>query len=147
MSATGLLDALRAEGLRITSARTALCEVLAASPEDHLSVTDLRRRAEDRMGAAMDASTVYRTIEVLQGLGLVGHVHTGQGATVVHLVDEPHHHLSCRLCGLVVDIPAVEALAGLRPIADRHGFVADSLHFALVGTCRECAEEERHAEV
>ena len=139
MNSGHLLDALRAEGMRITVARTALCEVLADTPEGHHSVADLKRLAQARSGSKIDSSTVYRTVEVLQGLGLIGHVHTGQGTTVIHLADEPHHHLSCRGCGEVVDIPAPEVLAALAPVAERHGFAADTLHFALVGTCDECA--------
>ncbi len=139
MNADLLLDALRAEGMRITAARTALCEVLASGPDRHHSAVELKAGAEALTGGRIDASTVYRTIEVLQGLGLVEHVHTGQGTTVVHLTEEPHHHLSCRVCGVVVDIPAAEVLSALSPVADRHGFAADTLHFALVGTCAACS--------
>lgn len=142
MNAEDLLSALRAAGMRITTARTALCEVLAAGPEDHHTALELRARAEARIGGRIDPSTVYRTIEVLQDLGLVDHVHTGQGTTVVHLVEEPHHHLSCRVCGKFVDIPAAEALAALRSVSERHGFAADTLHFALVGTCEGCVTSE-----
>lgn len=140
MTADDLLAALRAEGMRITSARAALCEVLAAEPDDHHTALELRTRAEALTAGRIDPSTVYRTIEVLQGLGLVDHVHTGQGTTVVHLVEEPHHHLSCRVCGKFVDIPAADALAALRSVSERHGFAADTLHFALVGTCEDCVD-------
>ncbi len=139
MNADRLLDALRVGGMRITAARTALCEVLVGSPDEHFSVAELRARAEAATGRRIDSSTVYRTLDVLQELDLVAHVHTGQGTTVVHLVDEPHHHLTCRVCGRIVDIPAPEVLAALGPVAGRHGFAADTVHFALVGTCGDCA--------
>ncbi len=140
MTADELLDALRAEGCRITSARRAICSALADNRDAHLSAAALKLEAERRAGGTIDVSTVYRTMEVLERVGLLDHVHTGQGVTVVHAADEPHHHLSCRACGVVIDVDAEAVRGALTPIAEDHGFAADTLHFALVGTCAGCRE-------
>ncbi len=46
-------------------------------------------------GAAPDASTVYRTLELLERLGLVWHTHLGKGAPVYHAAEHPHLHVVC----------------------------------------------------
>ena len=140
MTADELVEALRAEGCRITIARRAVCAALADRPGAHLTAADLRSGAERLAKRSIDVSTVYRTIEVLERVGLIDHVHTGQGVTVVHTSERPHHHLSCRVCGAVIDVDADAVRGALEPVASAHGFAADSLHFALVGTCAACRE-------
>ena len=144
VAADDLVAALRAEGLRITSARRAICEVLADRHHDHLDASALRVHAEEIAGRAIDPSTVYRAIDTLQAVGLVRHVHLGGGAAVLHLADDDgHHHMTCELCGRTVDVPATELLGALEPVALSHGFVAVTVHFAVVGLCADCATVRR----
>lgn len=131
-----LLEDLRRAGLRITRPRRAVCTVLASAPEDHLSAADIAERA----GGGIDPSTVYRTLESLEGLGLVHHVHLGHGPGVYHLAPIPHHHhLVCERCGRTVDIPIRDLRSAISAVTEPHGFVADDTHFAIVGRCRDCA--------
>ena len=139
MDVDDLLDALRAEGLRLTPARRAICRVLAKDPRAHLTPGDLHARAEADAGRSIDLSTVYRTLDTLEGVGLVHHVHVPDGGSVVHLADADHHHLTCDRCGRTVDVPADEVAAALGPLAARHGFSVDTVHFAVVGRCHDCA--------
>jgi Fur family ferric uptake transcriptional regulator len=133
-----LVDALRQQGLRITPARTAVCEVLADRPDEHLDVSTVHELAEASAGRPIDQSTVYRTLETLEETGLVGHVHLAD-RRLVHLAAEAHHHLTCERCGKTVDVPADQLGAALGPVAARHGFTLDTLHFAVVGRCVECS--------
>jgi Fe2+ or Zn2+ uptake regulation protein len=139
MDVDALVDALRAEGLRLTPARRAICQVLADDPRAHLTPGDLHERAEVEAGRPIDLSTVYRTLDTLQEVGLVHHVHVPDGGSVVHLADADHHHLTCDRCGRTVDVPAEEIAAALGPLAERHGFSVDTVHFAVVGRCHDCA--------
>ena len=44
----------------------------------------------------MNVSTIYRTLELLEQLGLVTHTHLGHGAPRYHLAAEAEHvHLVC----------------------------------------------------
>jgi Fur family ferric uptake transcriptional regulator len=135
-----LIDALRNEGLRVTAARRAICAVLAEAHEEHLTAADIVGRASSSATFSIDASTVYRTLEVFERLGYLHHVHLGHGPGVVHLTDETdHHHLVCDVCGRTVDIPVDEMRSVFAKLGDRYGFIPDSVHFALVGTCAACA--------
>jgi Fur family ferric uptake transcriptional regulator len=101
-------------------------------------------RVAERAGGDADAhrATVYRTLDRLEELGVVSHVHLGHGPSTFHLdhvEGRPHHHAVCSSCGAVVEVPtgALDALAdGLR---SEYGFELSSQHFALSGRCSSCA--------
>jgi Fe2+ or Zn2+ uptake regulation protein len=139
VSADQLLGSLRESGLRITVPRRAVCEVLAAARDEHLTAADLHQRVEQLIGASVDPSTIYRTIDVLEEAGHLHHVHFGHGPGVVHLSeDSRHHHVTCEACGRTVDLDQSE-LGVLTPLLSRHGFRAGSVHFALIARCQSCA--------
>lgn len=131
-----LLDALRADGLRVTAPRRAICDALARHHDLHLTASTLHEAAEDSLGSPIDISTVYRTIDALEQSGLLHHVHLGHGPAVLHLSDHvEHHHLTCEVCGFTVDISLDDLQDLTDTVATRHGFTIDSAHFALIGRC------------
>lgn len=131
-----LIGGLRTEGLRVTAPRRAICEALARDHEKHLTANMLHAAAEQRLGSGIDISTVYRTIEALEQVGVIHHVHLGHGASVLHVSDHnEHHHLVCEVCGRTVDL-SIDELQGLsQTFSERHDFILDSVHFALIGRC------------
>jgi Fur family ferric uptake transcriptional regulator len=135
-TAGDLIAGLRQAGLRVTAARRAICEVLAAAEADHLTAGDVAACT----GAGVDLSTVYRTLEALEGLGLVEHVHLGHGPGAYHVgPSAAHHHLVCDSCGRTFDVPIAELRRAVERVTAPLGFVPDSAHFAIVGRCAECA--------
>jgi len=135
----GLVDGLRSQGLRITAARRAICAVLAESRGEHLTAAALHDRAVARSGVSINSSTVYRTLEALQQVGLVRHAHLGHGPAVVHLVhDGGHHHLVCENCGRTEDLPPADVRAALSELAERYHFVPATLHVSVIGVCAAC---------
>lgn len=135
-----LIADLRSEGLRITAARRAICEALAGSVGQHLDATELRARAEESSGIRIDQSTVYRTLDVLERLDVLHHVHLGHGPAIVHLSGErDHQHLVCENCGKTVDIPLDQVAARFEDLAIANGFAEiKGAHFALIGICAAC---------
>lgn len=133
------VEALRAQGERVTRARRALIGVLDGADEDHLSADDIADRlAEAERGT--NRSTVYRTLDALVRLGIVAHVHLPHGAATYHLVDaaRAHLHLLCRQCGAIIDAPP-DLLDGVRRSVERSaGFRIDPDHVALTGLCQTC---------
>ncbi len=50
----------------------------------------------------VNISTIYRTLELLDTLGLVAHTHLNHGAPTYHLATEAAHvHLVCQNCGKI----------------------------------------------
>jgi Fur family transcriptional regulator, ferric uptake regulator len=90
----------------------------------------------------VDVTTVYRTLELLEGLGLVRHAHLGHGAPSYRPAEDEHVHVVCHACGAVADADA----SLVDPLAERlradDGFVVDRAHFTVFGRCRDCAAEQ-----
>ncbi|MGH8874878.1 MAG: Fur family transcriptional regulator [Acidimicrobiia bacterium] len=146
LTADDLLRSLREEGMRVTRPRRAVCEVLARSHGDHLTAAEILSRAEETLGGDIDQSTIYRTLDALERVGYLHHVHLGHGPGVVHLSEESdHHHLVCESCGRTTDIPLEELEEALREVARRYRFRPDGVHFALVGKCLVCVDGTKHS--
>jgi Fur family ferric uptake transcriptional regulator len=139
VGADQLIEALRSEGLRITEARRVICGVIAQGHGEHLSAADVLDRVVTTTGASINASTVYRTIDVLEQLDLIQHVHLGHGPGVLHFADDSqHHHLVCGECGKVADLSLEDIQPLVEHVAAQHGFSAATVHFALEGVCDDC---------
>lgn len=135
-----MVQALRDEGLRITTARMTVCRVLADSHGEHLTAADILRRTNAEGGLSVNQSTVYRTLETLEQRGLIQHTHMGHGALVYHLADEPpHQHLVCARCETSLAVQEDDLMSFFDAITARTGFVPDPTHVALSGLCAECS--------
>ena len=139
--AAPLAERLRAHGLRLTAQRQRVLAAVGAL--DHATPEAIGARLREEAGpggAAPDTSTVYRTLEVLERLGLVWHTHLGKGAPVYHAAEHPHLHVVCSSCGEIASADP-ELLAGAAErLAAELGFTVDVGHVALSGTCRACRE-------
>ncbi len=127
---------LRERGYRITPQREAIHdEVLRA--RGHITPQDVTRRVQRRM-PAVNASTVYRTLAMLEEVGVVRHSHLERGAEYHRTDDVEHVHLTCSRCGAEDDLSMREA-ESLKRLVQRHrGFRPDLTHFAISGLCADC---------
>lgn len=134
-SAADLAARLRERGLRVTPQRE---QVLAAVRSlGHATPEQISETVRD-----VDVTTVYRTLELLEELGLVKHTHLGHGAPSYRPGEDDHIHVVCHACGSIVDAdPALVDPLAAHLAADR-GFVVDRAHFTVFGRCRDCAPEQ-----
>lgn len=129
-----LAGRLHSQGLRMTPQRD---HVLAA-------VRRLGHATPEQISDAVpgvDITTVYRTLELLEQLGLVRHTHLGHGAPSFRPADDEHVHVVCHVCGRVSDAPESLADELADRLRDEQGFVLDRSHFTVFGRCRGCTEE------
>lgn len=132
---------LRDRGERVTPARLAVVEVLAGT-EEHLSAEQIGERAE-QLRPGIHRATVYRALDALGEFGLVTHVHLGRAGTTYHLAGDlapKHLHLRCTGCGKVYDAPGDILEAARKKVLRDLGFQLAPEQVALVGTCKNCAE-------
>lgn len=130
---------LRDSGYRLTPQRELILNAVDtlghATPDEVLA--EVRQHA-----SAVNASTVYRTLEVLEELGVVRHAHLSDRAPTYHtVVDHEHFHVVCRNCQRVVSVDPVmldDLAARLRA---ELGFVLDVGHLTVFGACEECPNE------
>lgn len=139
------VEALRANGERVTQARRAILEVLERT-DAHLNADEISAQAA-AMAPGTHRATVYRALATLRDLGMVTHTHVGGAATVYHLApavdrvggEGGHTHVQCTSCGTLIDVPAKT----LRPLVIRLerdlGFQLEPQHAALLGRCAACA--------
>jgi Fur family transcriptional regulator, ferric uptake regulator len=128
---------LRRRGYRLTPQRQLVLQAVDAlehaTPDDILG--EVRRTA-----AGVNISTVYRTLELLEELGLVSHAHLGHGAPTYHLAHRHRHmHLVCRDCARVIEADVAVAAAFTEQLRETFGFRTDMKHFAIFGRCAECS--------
>ena len=139
--AAPLAERLRAHGLRLTAQRQRVLAAVGAL--DHATPEAIGARLREEAGpggAAPDTSTVYRTLEVLERLGLVWHTHLGKGAPVYHAAEHPHLHVVCSSCGEIASADPELLDGAAERLAAELGFTVDVGHVALSGTCRACRE-------
>ncbi|GAB2916792.1 transcriptional repressor [Rhodococcus aerolatus] len=138
-SAPELRGTLHQRGLRMTPQRQMVLDAVRAlghaTPEAIL--VEVQRSAP-----AVNASTVYRSLDLLEGLGVVRHTHLGHGAPTYSLDGHAHVHLVCHDCGEITEIDPGELDALAADLAARHGFALDPTHLALSGRCARCAGED-----
>ena len=136
VSAKSIIADLREQGVRITSARRAVIAALVGT-DGHVTAEDIAVAVQADT-PEIHLSTVYRTLESLEALGVVDHVHLGHGSAVYHLSSNRHQHLVCEHCKKVIHLPhgLVDDLA--RDIDERYHFTLRPHHFALIGLCEAC---------
>ena len=132
---------LREQGFRITPQRQLVLEAVETlrhgTPEEIL--IEVQRTA-----TGVNLSTVYRTLEVLEEVGLVTHAHIGHGAPTYHAVDDHVHiHLVCDRCGTVMSVSAEVADDFVDRLRTDHEFVTDISHMAIHGWCTACIDRSR----
>lgn len=129
-----LLQALRADGVRVTRQRTAILRVLTQA-EDHPDANELHLRAKE-IDPTVSLATVYRTLSVLENQGAIHrHAFEGGGARF-ETADVPHHdHLIDVETGDVIEFSSdkIEQLQAM--IAEELGY--EVVHHRLELYCRK----------
>jgi Fur family transcriptional regulator, ferric uptake regulator len=129
-------EMLRASGYRVTPQRQLILEAVSrlehATPDEIFADVRLTARG-------VNVSTVYRTLELLEQLGLVTHTHLDHDAPRYHLSAQAEHvHLVCRHCEQVTEVDK----AAVRPLVDAleeaEGFQTDVGHLTIFGLCAAC---------
>lgn len=130
---------LRAHGKRLTTQRE---RVLAAVERlGHATPDQVVESVATDGGSPLPVSTVYRSLDALQELGLLTHTHVDHRAPSYHLAEHATHvHVLCRGCGWVGELPLSVADGFAARIDAELGFAADVSHAAVHGLCRTCRE-------
>src|SRR6266704_6164293 len=111
---------LRAAGLRVTSARLAILQTVAAG--DHPGTDEIARAVRDRIGH-VSTQAVYEALNALTAAGLVRRIEpAGSPARYEGRVGDNHHHIVCRSCGVVADVDCAVGEAPCLTASDDHGF-------------------------
>lgn len=131
----------RDEGIKLTHQRIEIFREVAQTG-DHPDVDQVFQRVRDRI-PTVSLDTVYRTLWLLNDLGLVTTLGSSRGRTRFDANLHSHHHFVCGQCGFTRDFYSND-LDNIR-LPDSVGSLGDivSTHVEVSGICRECIEKGR----
>ncbi len=130
-------EALWELGYRLTPQRQLILTALQES-DDHISAEEIHARVCAKY-PRVNISTVYRTLELLKGLGLVTETDLRGGRFRYHPAEKGHHHhLICERCGVTIEIAESLFLPLKRTLLKEYGFKANISHLAIFGRCARC---------
>ncbi len=134
-----IVSKLSEQGYRLTPQRLMILSAIENS-DNHISAEEIYAQVVAKY-PNVNISTVYRTLELLKGLGLVTETDLGGGRVRYHPADKGHHHhLVCQECGAIIDLDEL-VLASLKSVLLReYKFIADLRHLAIFGRCMNCSK-------
>ena len=135
-----MTDELSHQGYRMTPQRIMIVSAIENS-ENHISAEDIYSQVVAKY-PNVNVSTVYRTLELLEQLGLVTKTEMGVGRVMYHPIEKGHHHhLVCRGCGNIIDLDE-SVLSPLKETLMRdYQFIADLRHLGILGLCANCRQK------
>jgi Fur family transcriptional regulator, ferric uptake regulator len=137
-----LRTTLHERGFRMTPQRQLVLDSVRAL--GHATPEQICARVQES-APAVNITTVYRTLDLLEKIGVVRHTHLGHGAPTYSEHEHQHVHLVCHECGTVLEAPT-DLLDDLAARLQREsGFTLDASHVALSGHCADCADDVARA--
>ena len=135
-------QALSAPGLRVTSQRALILEIIRQG-HGHLDADEVYRRAREKQ-PRISLSTVYRTLQTLKKLDLIEEVHFDE--THHHYEIKPsseHHHLVCLGCGRVIEFNYPLTRLIKRNVAEAREFEITGGELRIEGYCPSCQKSRK----
>ncbi len=131
---------LKDAGLKVTTPRIKILEIMEQSKLRHMSAEDVYKRlleADEEIGLA----TVYRVLTQFETAGLVSRHHFETGHSVFELNQGSHHdHILCVKCGRVDEFVDDTIEKRQREIADKAGYEMTDHCLYIYGICSSCQE-------
>jgi Fur family peroxide stress response transcriptional regulator len=92
---------------------------------------------------SMSFGTVYRNLQILSEEGRITEVQTDPTVARYEVRQNPHHHLYCKICGKVFDVPVPYRAKFDDEAQKKSGFIIDSHTISFQGICSECRGSAR----
>ena len=98
---------LRDNGLQVTAQRLAVLRAVSGRP--HCTADDVAEDVRAEIGA-ISRQAVYDALGILAEKGIIRRIQpAGSPALYEDRVDDNHHHVICRSCGMAVDVDCAVA--------------------------------------
>ena len=129
-------EQLRSRGYRVTPQRQLVLEAVARL--DHATPEEIGAEVQ-QTAPTVNISTIYRTLELLEQIGMVTHNHLRHGAPTYHLAAHADHvHLVCQVCGRVTEVGPDAIKPLVIALDEQQGFETDVGHLTVFGRCADC---------
>jgi Fur family transcriptional regulator, ferric uptake regulator len=135
---SALKKRLRGQSRKITEPRAAILEILRRHPHPLTNKEIFSAMPKNQC----DLATIYRSMHLLEKMGMVKRFDFGDGAARFELVGENddghHHHLICTKCSGVVEIEECFTEEIEKKMAAQNGFKAVTHKLEFFGLCPKC---------
>lgn len=138
-SDTSIINALRNKGYKATPQRIAISRFTLSSRE-HPTAQTIYSEVR-KVYPTVSLATVYKTIQILKGAGLIQEMSSSQGQTRFDSDIKPHINLVCLKCGSIEDwedsmVPEIITRAKAST-----NFTATGQSFEVYGICQSCGRK------
>jgi len=130
------IKTLKQKGLKLTPQRKLIIDAIHET-EVHLTAEEIIAHVQARM-PQVHKSTIYRTLELLEGAGCVFKSELGDHSIYHHAEEGHHHHLVCSRCGKNIECDEDLFTSVEESLAEKYGFRVDFNHLVMSGLCKEC---------
>ena len=137
---TPMAQSLRQAGYRLTKPRLAVLQVLQENNAS-LNPEEICRRGKS-IYEPLGLVTVYRTLEILDELGLVRRVHSEQHCHNYASAGIDRHYLICRECHRVIEFPCEGLHSLIEGVRQRTGYTITDHLLELSGLCPACQQKQ-----
>jgi Fur family ferric uptake transcriptional regulator len=126
---------------KLTGPRKAVLEVLRAAAHP-LSIREVLAKLAS---GGCDLATIYRSMHLLEEVGIVKRFDLGDGVARFELLaegdDGHHHHLVCTRCADIIEIDECATAELEKRIAARSGFKSVTHKLEFFGICPSCQDD------
>ena len=141
----GLKAKLKKKGCKLTPQRKTIVDTIVERQGEHLTAEEIYDEVKSKF-SEIGLATIYRTIILLEEIGILSKLHLDDGCTRYELVDSDerhrHHHLICSLCGAVIEVEE-DLLEDLEAqIEKKYSFKVLDHSVKFYGYCKECQKNE-----
>ena len=143
-------DLLREKGLKVTSQRLMVLNILSAHGAEHLTVEEIYDLAKEE-SPEIGLATIYRTVQVLLELHVIEKVTFDDGFARYELNGEEtgsghrHHHAICTQCGKVYSLETDLLDTLEKQVFESLGFEVTDHEVKLYGLCSACRRKAQNA--
>lgn len=137
-------EQMKSKGYKLTPQRRAVLDVIIENEEKHLSteeIYDIVKVNCPEIGLA----TVYRTIQLLEKIGIVSKLNFDDGCNRYELINSNethhHHHLICTLCNSVEEVEDVLLESLEDQVENKYNFKIINHEVKFYGICKKCSKK------
>jgi len=134
------IKTLKNKGLKLTPQRKLIIDAIHDT-EAHLTAEEIISHVQARM-PEVHKSTIYRTLELLEGAGCVFKSELDEHSIYHHAEEGHHHHLVCSRCGKTIECDEDLFTPVEKSLAEQYGFHVDFKHLVMSGLCEECRSKK-----
>ncbi len=130
---------LRKSGYRVTPQRQLILDAVCRLG-DHVTPEAVYDHVH-RIAPTLSRATVYRVLHFLTEQRILAMMHMAGGRLAYEMAGpEPHHHLVCRSCDGLLELPHSVLLAFCRAMDSQYDFEVDVSHVSFFGHCADCRD-------